>query len=253
MKWKGIHKTIAVMIGTTMLCMMQPPAEAKSDNVAARIVEPFLEIHTGPGKYYPIFYISEKGESIEILKRRGDWYKVLLSNGKDGWVIQQEIEKTLLEYGYSGSWMDRIYNRVVSNRLRMGWATGTFGGDSALYLRTQYALTEQIALEGNAGFASGDLGSTQIYHGGIMITPWANDRLSLWGTLGGGMVHVEPTGLLIKVKGGSYPEAHAGIGLSLPLFRRVVARGDFRNFTLFMSPEKTREFQEYSLGLLFQF
>jgi uncharacterized protein YraI len=252
MKREGIHKYITMMIGMTMLWMMQPQV-ARSGTLTAAIVEPFLEIHAGPGKSYPVFYISEKGESIEILKRRGDWYKVLLSNGKSGWVVQEEVEKTLLESGYSRTWIDRLYDRVVSDRLQMGWSAGTFGDDSAIYIRAQYKLTEQIALEGNTGFASGDLGSTQIYHGGILLTPWEKKWVSVRGTIGGGIVHVEPSRLLIKVEGGTYPEAHAGLGLSIPLFRNMAVRGDLRNFTLFMSPERTREFQEYSLGLQFQF
>jgi hypothetical protein len=247
-----LPRSILLALGIVLFWMMEPPL-SQSDQTTARIVEPFLEIHTGPGKAYPVFYISEKGESITVLKRRGDWYKVLLANGKIGWAERKEMEKTLLVAGYSFTWIDRLYDRVLSGRLHLGWSAGTFGGDSALYLRTRYGWTEELALEGGAGFVSGDLGSIQIYHGGILLSPWRNRWFSLWGTLGGGMVHVEPTGLLIQVEGGSYPEAHAGVGFILPLLGSVAARGDFRNFTLFMSPDRTREFQEYSLGLQFQF
>jgi hypothetical protein len=219
----------------------------------ALVIEPFLEIHTGPSGSYPVFYVAEKGETIFLIKRRVDWYKIRLLNGKEGWAYKHEIEKTLLASGYRKRFTERMYDDFIAEKAEMGWGAGTFGGDQTLYIRLKYKLTDHLAVEGNAGFASGDLGSTQLYHGGIVITPWKSKWLSLSGTIGGGFVHVTPTGLLVNVTAGTFPEAHAGAGFTVPFFRNLVVRGDFRNFTLFMSPKRTREFQEYSMGLSFLF
>ncbi len=128
-----------------------------------------------------------------------------------------------------------------------------FAGDPALYVRLTYALTDQVAFEGNGGFVSGDLGSTQLYHGGIVVTPWRGRWVAIGGTIGGGVVHVTPTNLLVNATSGTFPAAHAGVGFTIPLFRNLEARCDVRHFTLFMNTERTREFQEYSAGLSFRF
>lgn len=218
----------------------------------AVIVEPFLEIHTGPGSSYPVFYVAEKGETIALMKRRVDWYEVRLRNGTTGWAGRREIEKTLLAAGYRKRLMERIYDDLISEKTTLGWSAGTFGGDSALYIRLTYTLTDQLALEGNGGFASGDLGSTQLYHGGLVVTPWSARWVAITATIGAGMVNVTPTDLLVDAESGTFPSAHGGAGLVIPLFRNLEGRIDVRHFTLFMNTERTRNFQEYSAGLTFR-
>lgn len=235
--------------------MVSPTAVFGKDPIfrEAVIVEAFLEIHTGPASSYPVFYVAEKGETILLMKRRVDWYEIRLRNGTEGWAHRREIEKTLLAAGYRKGLMERFYDHSIAGKAALGWSAGTFAGDPALYVRLTYTLTDQLALEGNGGFASGDLGSTQLYHGGVVVTPWRARWLAVNGTIGGGIVHVTPTSLLVNVESGTFPSAYAGGGLVIPLFRNLEARVDLRHFTLFMNTERTRDFQEYSAGLLFRF
>ena len=219
----------------------------------AMVVEAFLEIHTGPGSSYPVFYIAEKGETILLIKGRADWYEIRLPNGTEGWANRRDIEKTLLASGYRRRLTERLYDDFIAGNTSLGWSAGTFAGDPALYVRLTYALTDHLAFEGNGGFVSGDLGSTQLYHGGIVVTPWRGRWVAIGGTIGGGVVHVTPTNLLVSATSGTFPAAHAGVGFTIPLFRNLEARGDVRHFTLFMNTERTREFQEYSAGLSFRF
>ncbi|HTN42937.1 MAG TPA: SH3 domain-containing protein [Nitrospiria bacterium] len=219
----------------------------------ASVVEPFLEIHTGPGRSYPVFYVAERGEEILLLKRRTDWYRIRLSNGKEGWVNRADIEKTLLAQGRNKGVMDRIYDDYLADRLELAWGAGTFGGDPSLSVRMTYLLTDVLSLEGGANFVSSDQGSIDLYQGGIVVTPWRWRWLSVSATVGGGIVSATPSSLVVGVTKKTFQEAHAGIGISIPLVRNLFARGDFRNYTVFMSPERTREFQEYGIGLSFRF
>ncbi len=234
---------------------MSPMAAAGADSAfqEAVIVEPFLEIHTGPGSSYPTFYVAERGETISLIKRRVDWYKIRLRSGQEGWANRREIEKTLMASGHRKRFTERLYDDFIASKTALGWSAGTFAGDPALYVRLTYALTDRLAVEGNAGFASGDVGSTQLYDGGIVVTPWSGRWLAINGTMGGGIVHVTPTSLLVNTPSGTFPAAHAGLGLAIPLFRNLEGRCDVRHFTLFMNPKRTREFQEYSAGLSFRF
>lgn len=220
---------------------------------AVQVLEPFLEIHTGPGMSYPVFYVGEKGEEVLLLKRRTDWYKVRLRNGKEGWVHRLKIDLTLRASGFRKGWAEEIYDHYISKRFMMGWGGGTFGGDPILTLRVTYSFTEVLALEGGVGMATGDLGGTELYLGGLLITPWRGPWVSVYGTMGGGRVQASPTSLLINAKSESFSTAYAGIGFLAPLFRRLFLRGDLRHFSLFLNPKRTREIQEYTLGLSFEF
>jgi hypothetical protein len=219
----------------------------------AMVVEPYLEIHTGPGSSYPVFYVAEKGETVLLMKRRVDWYQIRLHNGTEGWAHRREIEKTLLAAGYQKRWTEHVYDEFIAGRTVLGWSAGTFSGEPALYVRVTYILIDTLALEANGGFVSGDLGGTQLYHGGMVVTPWRTRWLAICGTIGAGVAHVDPTSLLVSADSGTVPAAYAGVGFTIPLFRNLEGRVDVRHFTLFMSTERTQEFQEYSAGLSFRF
>ena len=120
-------------------------------------------------------------------------------------------------------------------------------------LRLAYYVNRDIAFEGNASFTTGAEESSEIYNGGIIMTPWQNRWLSVSGTVGGGIVQVKPESLLIDADNETFPEAHAGIGLKVPLFRNLSVLADFRNYTLFNELDIIKEFQEYTVGLSYRY
>ena len=66
----------ALLLSLLFAVAINPPAAADDALIVARVVEPYIELHTGPGRGYPIFYIAERGESVTVLKQRTDWIKV---------------------------------------------------------------------------------------------------------------------------------------------------------------------------------
>src|SRR6266550_8627677 len=71
----------------------QAPHEAKYHEVV--VADPYLEMHSGPGKGYPVFFVVARGEKVEILKQRTDWYLVREHQGREGWVKEQALLATL--------------------------------------------------------------------------------------------------------------------------------------------------------------
>ena len=68
---------------------------AESDSVILEVTEPYIDMHTGPGRGYPVFNVIEQGDTIEILKRRTNWYKVKSQDGKTGWSKASQLVRTL--------------------------------------------------------------------------------------------------------------------------------------------------------------
>ncbi len=249
-----VKHRLFIFIGVMTLCLLAQPASAKEKNYPrAKVVEPFLEIHTGPGRGYPVFYIAEKNEEIFLMKKRTDWFKVRLFSGQEGWVHYKEVDKTIQASGYQKGWSERFYDQYIDGRLQTGFAWGVFDEDSALYVRTAYRFTEGLSFESSLGFASGDFGDTNLYLVGLVITPWQGSWFSVNGTIGGGLVETRPAAILINAKSENFKTAYAGIGFSAPLVRRLSLRGDLRNYTLFLSPKRSRDVREYTLGLIFEF
>src|SRR5512134_1520058 len=59
------------------------------------IDDPYIELHTGPGRGYPVFFVAERGEHVALLKRRTEWFKVKIERGEEGWVHREQLRTTL--------------------------------------------------------------------------------------------------------------------------------------------------------------
>ena len=72
------------------------------------VSDPYIELRTGPGRGYPIFYVAGQGDEVVILKRRTDWFKIRTLRSKEGWVHIDEMQHTLdlageaIDYGALG-------------------------------------------------------------------------------------------------------------------------------------------------------
>ena len=87
----------ALMLQTCLSVNVQADEVYKTVSVA----DPYLEMRTGPGGGYPKFHVVDRGESVEILKRRTDWFLVRTQKGKEGWVDRAQMERTLQDGGTS--------------------------------------------------------------------------------------------------------------------------------------------------------
>ena len=80
-----------------LLCQLlfASAAYARGEPRELTVQDPYIEMRTGPGRGYPIFYVAERGESIVVLRRRTDWYQVQAARGEQGWVYGDQLERTL--------------------------------------------------------------------------------------------------------------------------------------------------------------
>ena len=83
---------IAVLAFVMLSTAFDGIAQAADQYKTVAVADPYLEMRTGPGRGYPKFYAVDRGESVEILKRRTDWFLVRTSNGKEGWVDRAQME-----------------------------------------------------------------------------------------------------------------------------------------------------------------
>ena len=70
------------------------PADARYQPEVV-VSDPYIDLHTGPGRGYPIFYVAAQGDRITILKEQTEWYKIRTPRGKEGWVNVSQMSSTL--------------------------------------------------------------------------------------------------------------------------------------------------------------
>ena len=77
-----------LLLAFLMLIASPGPARADSSHKIL-IADPFIELHTGPGRGYPVFHVIERGREVTIVKRRTDWFELRTDRGIEGWAPRE--------------------------------------------------------------------------------------------------------------------------------------------------------------------
>ncbi len=205
--------------------------------VTLEVIDPYLEMHTGPGKGYPVIYTVEQGESIDLLTRRPDWYEIKTRNGRQGWVKAAQIARTLMPTGEPVDLPNISYGDYLKNSWRVGFNSGEFS-DGALKGAQTYSFTAGYRMLSWFGveLESGKFYEAEVkghYLGAnLQFEPWSDWIVSPVLTLGSGEMTItaQPELIVLPINDSSYTQY--GIGGNYYLGRNFVIRGGFRDYTI---------------------
>jgi hypothetical protein len=217
------------------------------------VAQPYLELHTGPGRGYPVFDVVSRDQSVDVLFRRTEWFKVRTERGVEGWASEADMLKTVLADGspFVFSLGDRA--GFTSHRGEMGLFAGAWGGANYVSGYAALSFNPQLSLEGSVGqflgrFSNGVTGDLGLAH---VIAPEA--RASPFLTLGIGEVHTEPKATLVQATNRTESMAYVGGGVRYYLGRRFFVRGEFKAHWIFTKRNQNEEADEWKLGFAFFF
>ena len=229
-------------------------ASAVADEAArVQVIDPYLEFHTGPGRGYPQFHAVERGEWIEILKQRTDWFKVRAADGREGWVARAQLERTMTAAGVMMTLRDPTDEDYRARRWELGFAGGSVESDPLMLVRVGYRFTENIATELAYGQISGDFASAQLLYVGMRLEPYGDQRISPFFALGIGKFDNTPRATLVNRVTTRSDLANAGIGVNVYLTDRFMLRTDYKAHVVFIDADRASEYKEISLGFSFFF
>ena len=218
-----------------------------------KVTDPYIEMHTGPGVGYPIFNVVDRGDFVEVIKRKTDWFKVRTAMGKIGWVSRQQMETTLTPTGEPTEFADAGLGDFTKRRWEMGLVGGTFNGAPVMTLYGAYALNANISAELSASQVSGDFFSSDLVNVNLLSQPFPKWRYAPFFTLGLGQITTTPSVTLIQAQDSQDLIAHVGIGIKMYLTRRFILRAEYKNYVEFSSDDNNKEFEEWKAGFAFFF
>lgn len=242
-------KWAVALLMTGIIAATSARAEDPDIQLQAQVVEPYVELHTGPGRGFPVAQVVERGGRIAILLRRTDWFKVRTARSKEGWVARADIEKMVTGDGEPIRLRDILYDDYQSRRFEVGFAGGLLEGDSIVMLRGGYRLHENLTGEFTIGQASGAFSSSLLYYAAVLSEPFPEWRVSPFFSLGLGRFNNTPKATLV---GGIKTEssmANVAVGARAYLTRRFVVRGDYRRHVVFVDENRINDYNEVSLGV----
>lgn len=228
---------------------------ARADEAADMVLvaDPYLELRTGPGRSYPIFYVAERGEWIEILKRHTDWFKVRTSRDKQGWVTRGQMENTLTDAGARKTFRDVLLYDYLQRRMEFGFSVGRFDNDPMITARLGYRMHDNFLAELAFSQIAGDFSSTTLIYGAIVSQPFPEWRASPFFTIGMGRFKNTPKATLVSAIETEADLANAGLGMRYYLTRRFILRADYKQHIALISHDRTDSYQEWSMGISFFF
>jgi uncharacterized protein YgiM (DUF1202 family) len=232
----------------------EPPAALIGKGVELlRVSDAFLDMHTGPGRGYPIFYVVERGAWVAVEGRRTDWYRVRAEGGQVGWVPRKQLEATLTAAGESKSFRDVLIDDYLARKVEFGAAWGRFKKEPMLKLWLQYRLADTVGLELSGGQVQGLFSGTDFWALSLTSEPWSDKRLSPFFSVGIGGFRNIPNLSLVNAAPVNSRLAQGTLGLRWYLSERFVARLDGTVYTTFVADNRSLEYRSFTAGLAFFF
>jgi hypothetical protein len=218
-----------------------------------QVTDPYIELRTGPGRGYPVFFVAAKSEWIQIELRFTDWYKVRTSGDKLGWVHRQQLETTLTEAGGKKTFRDLVLDDYLGRRVQMGAAWGRFKSEPMLKVWASYKFSDTLSIEADLGQVQGVFSGTDFWHFNLVAEPWSDKRLSPFFGIGFGKFKNFPNLSLVGALPTNAKLANAGVGLRYHLSDRFVVRADYSLYTAFLADTRSAEYKAFTAGLSFFF
>ena len=231
------------------LCLFIEQAWAESIAPSTQIDDPYIDIRTGPGRGYPIFYVGERGDWIEIIIRKTDWFKVRTPRGAEGWVHKRQLVKTLNSTGEVIAIKDPSFDDFSSRFGEVGVMAGDYAGATFVSVLIGKAMTENLSVEFEAGMAIGDFSSSQIYNLSILNQPFPLWRVSPYMMLSTGQITINPSASLIQAEDTDDKTIAMGVGTKIHLSRQFMIRLEYKNSVILTSRNDNQEIEEWKAGL----
>ena len=217
------------------------------------ITDPYVDMHTGPGGGYPKFHVVERGEQVEVLKRRTDWFKVRTEQGVKGWVNARALSRTVQPDGKPTKIENPDLDDYLSRRRETGLQIGDFDGADIISAYLAWLFTPNLALELWGSRITGDFSNGWMANANIVHTAFPDWRIQPFATLGTGVIHIDPKSTLVGTEDRTDQVGHAGLGLRAHLNRRFLLRAEYKSYVVFTSRDDNEEVSQWTAGFSFFF
>jgi len=219
---------------------------AKQPLLQLVVTAPYLEMHSGPGRGFPVTYVIGRDEIVTVLFSRTDWYKVRAANGEEGWARRADLAITRLADGEPAPIPP--YPDFASHHWEIGAGYGVYNRQNLVTGYVDYAITESIDAEAVLQQALGTLdnrviGTIGLRHTFIPEWKWFSPTAGL----GGGYQHIVDKVPPAPLENNN-EMAYVSLGARGFITRRFMWRADWRHYDVFNHLNVYEDLEEWKVG-----
>jgi hypothetical protein len=236
-----------------LLLFLAGVATAQAEGLEVTVLDPYLELHTGPGRGFPVVHVVERGATVRVLKRRTDWFHVIDADGREGWVHRRQLAETLVPAGARLQIDDPAREDFGAHRREVGLLLDDFGGSNVVTAYGAWAFNTHLSGELALSHVLGNFSDGQYASIGMTHVPRPDWRIQPFLSLGTGMIRIEPKGTLVQTPSRTDQLAYAGVGVRAYLARRFIIRAEYKEYVVFTDRDENEEAIEWKVGFAFFF
>ena len=146
--------------------------------IQLQVIDPYLEMHTGPGRGYPIFHTIEQDAVVDVVSRRTNWYFVQDHREREGWVKRESLGRTLAKTGIPAALPDTRHGDYLQSQMRVGFTVGQQEEAETTSIVYGYRLASWLGLEAELGQIFGESIDGYTYGSSLMLEPFDNWKVA---------------------------------------------------------------------------
>jgi Bacterial SH3 domain len=222
-------------------------AGAAEKHLMLVVTDAYLEMHSGPGRGFPVVYVIGRDELVTVLYSRTDWYKVRAPQGQEGWVRRGDLARTVLADGEPAPIPP--YPDFATHRWEFGAGYGVYNHENLVTMYGDFGLTSSLDIEVVAQQAFGTLDNRYIASIGIRHTfvpewKWFSPTAGIGTAYQYIQDRVPPAPLQ-----DSNQMAYVSLGARGFITRRFMWRADWRHYVVFNNQNTYEDLEEWKLDL----
>lgn len=255
-----IKGSIAIMLLSIALQLtgsLAHASERTNQRFTVVVTDAFINLRTGAGKAYPIFYVAQRGESLSIAKRRTSWFKVELeSNGgsvKTGWVHEDDLSMA----NVAGTDLPASSHPQIRRSINPSWSgnyqLGRLSEDDLVGLGVSYNRLKALSFELRGLAFTGSVFQGWVINGQLKFSPFSRWVLAPYLSSGYGFMKREVRGDFLPVEDNSDHVFIVGAGLDVRLHQDYRLSFDYQQFNILPSSSENIQLDAWQLGLSVNF
>ena len=218
-----------------------PDVHSETPTVELKVIDTYLELHSGPGRGYPIFHVIEQGQTVKVHTRRTNWFFVSDRRNRQGWVKQEGLARTLAPTGLPAALPDTQHGDFLAQQGRIGFAIGLQEKAETATVMAGFRLLSWAGIEIEYGELFGEKIEGNYYGGSVIIEPFQMlDTIADWsftpfiskglGQQTWGNKQIGKVGTTDTLKN---EYEFTGIGVNYYIGYSFVVRGEYRKMILY--------------------